>query len=400
MKDKREPFIDLAPDLFGGPARSKFLRRLVAQARNRARWAGIPFTLLPEQAEELFQKQDGRCDVTAIEFHMERFPEALVKHPFAPSIDRRLSQGGYTPDNVRLVCVGVNFGMGQWGQEVYLRLARAAVARENEETNQSAGDWYARQTDRIAAAEKILDLLPANECAAQMKHITGLKAALRLGPAGLSARAKKAAERQRNKRKPEHTQSPERVWNDSPSTSQLKPPSEYFNALLRATELPCTPVELPKAKRLVRVRTMLRREQQWAGPVPTSFSSVPNKPVLELDGQPIWAEFILLRLLEGDGWNGAWVKNWGGRAFWRNPVEVTELSPSASALLHRIEANRSYHHGGCWDIFAWRGDEFIFIESKQRGRDRLRPTQRAWIEASLDEGVPLSSFVIVEWLVQ
>jgi hypothetical protein len=34
-------------------------------------------------------------------------------------------------DNVRLVCVAVNFGMGQWGEEA-LTLARAASDREKE----------------------------------------------------------------------------------------------------------------------------------------------------------------------------------------------------------------------------------------------------------------------------
>jgi hypothetical protein len=33
-------------------------------------------------------------------------------------------------DNVRLVCVAVNFGMGQWGQEVFLTLASAATDLE------------------------------------------------------------------------------------------------------------------------------------------------------------------------------------------------------------------------------------------------------------------------------
>ena len=45
---------------------------------------------------------------------------------------RGSSNGGYPKDNVRLVCVAVNFGMGQWGEEVFLTLAQAAVERENQ----------------------------------------------------------------------------------------------------------------------------------------------------------------------------------------------------------------------------------------------------------------------------
>jgi hypothetical protein len=91
------------------------------------------------------------------------------------------------------------------------------------------------------------------------------------------------------------------------------------------------------------------------------------------------------------------VKNWGGRAFWRYPLQVTELSSPASALFRQIETRTAGRGGGCWDVFAWRGDEFLFIESKQRGRDQLQLTQRAWLENALEEGVPLSSFAIVEW---
>jgi len=172
---------------------------------------------------------------------------------------------------------------------------------------------------------------------------------------------------------------------------------EYLTGLLRATEVPRTAVALPKAKRTVEVLTILREERSWAGPVPASLRSIPNKPALQFDGQPTWAEFILLRLLEGDGWNGAWVKNWHGLAFWRNACEVVELSLLASALFRQIQKRLGGRGGGGWDILASRGDEVLFIESKQHKRDRLGPTQKIWIESALDEGVPLSSFAIVEW---
>jgi len=162
---------------------AKFLRRLLMQTRTRARRADIPFTLCDDYAERQFAAQHGRCDVTGLEFHLERFPDALVKHPFAPSIDRKRSDRGYTSDTARLVCVGVNFGMRQWGQELYRRLARAAVKHEtagkSEPAQIAADDWAAQQVDKIAGAEKILSLIvnPA-ERAAQVRHIAALKAHL------------------------------------------------------------------------------------------------------------------------------------------------------------------------------------------------------------------------------
>jgi hypothetical protein len=78
-----------------------------------------------------------------------------------------------------------------------MRLARAAMARENEQTAKSGSDWFGQQIERIAAAEKILAMLPAGERAAQIAHIVGLKAALKLGPAGLNAKAETAARTRR-----------------------------------------------------------------------------------------------------------------------------------------------------------------------------------------------------------
>jgi hypothetical protein len=139
--------------------RRKWLAKLVANAKGHARKADTPFELTTEFVEILYAQQKGRCDVTGLQFNQQRFPDALVKHPFAPSIDRKLSSGGYTNNNVRLVCVAVNFGMGEWGEEVYLTLARAAADHEKRERFKPSTDlnaWKAGYSERIAAAEVLL----------------------------------------------------------------------------------------------------------------------------------------------------------------------------------------------------------------------------------------------------
>lgn len=179
--------------------RREWLRRLQGRAGTRARRAQMAFTLPPEYTVKLDKDQDGRCAVTGLKFNLERFPDALVKHPFAPSVDRRLSSGGYTEDNVRLVCVAVNFGMGQWGEEVFLTLARAAIdleARAAFDPNPDAL-WYARQRERIAAAEDLVDKLPEVERTKQRHRIAGLKSGLAKGPARLSQIAITAARTRR-----------------------------------------------------------------------------------------------------------------------------------------------------------------------------------------------------------
>jgi hypothetical protein len=175
--------------------RRKWLARCVASAKGHARKAGRPFELTTEFIETLYAQQKGRCAVTGFRFDQRRFPEALVKHPFAPSIDRRSSSGGYTNDNVRLVCVAVNFGMGQWGEEVFLTLARAAAdyeKRERFETPTNLNAWKAGYRERIAAAEALLASLPENEQPRQRRRIASLKRAMTLGPEGLRTAAERA----------------------------------------------------------------------------------------------------------------------------------------------------------------------------------------------------------------
>jgi hypothetical protein len=177
--------------------RRDWLRGLQRRASVRADRAGIKFDLKnPEHAAELYNRQDGCCAVSGVKFNLERFDDALVKHPFAPSIDRILASGGYTEDNVRLVCVAVNFGMGQWGQEVYMTLARAAVAREAKEQSDpdpsGDSDWHVRQREKIAAAEALRDAAAEPERTILDRRVRALKRNQTLGPEGLRRAARRA----------------------------------------------------------------------------------------------------------------------------------------------------------------------------------------------------------------
>jgi hypothetical protein len=141
-----------------------------------------------------------------MEFSLREFPNVLVKRPFAPSLDRRSSHRGYEPDNVRLVCIAVNFGMGQWGQELYLTFACAAVEFEHRLERSAPGvpdaplpemtrldgvlqeetsDWGVRQQERIDAAVEIASTLSGEALRHQKRHIAGLRRAQTLGPVGL-----------------------------------------------------------------------------------------------------------------------------------------------------------------------------------------------------------------------
>lgn len=185
-------------DLNDETSRRKWLYRLASHARASAIKRGIDFDLSPDCGEILFQTQHGRCAVTGIPFHMQPFPNTFVKYPFAPSIDRILSSGGYTRNNTRLVCAAVNFGMGQWGEELFLTLARYAVAYDKAKSTGDEKHWYARQDERIAAAETILLILPAQERRTQAHHIAGLKASRTKGPDRLREGAIRARKQPRS----------------------------------------------------------------------------------------------------------------------------------------------------------------------------------------------------------
>jgi hypothetical protein len=178
--------------------RGRMLNKIYRAARGRALRKGIDFTLPPEHVGNLWQGQDGRCAVSGLSFSDERIDHALVKHPFAPSLDRKYSWLGYTPENTRLVCTCANFGMGEWGEEVLYRVAKGMVGKEASPPPPNQDDeWLRRQHAKLAAAERLAQALSGEEWKAQRRRIAALKRSITLGPEGL----RKAAERAHSARR-------------------------------------------------------------------------------------------------------------------------------------------------------------------------------------------------------
>jgi hypothetical protein len=198
---------------FSDAAMARWLHAIIPRSRKRAVLAGLLHSLPDDFCEVLYRRQNGLCAVTGMEFSLRKFPNVLVKHPFAPSLDRRSSHRGYEPDNVRLVCIAVNFGMGQWGQELYLTFARAAVEFQHRLERSAPGipdaplpemtlldgvlqaetsDWSVRQQERIDAAVEISLTLSGEALRRQTRHIAGLRRAQTLGQAGLELAGRRA----------------------------------------------------------------------------------------------------------------------------------------------------------------------------------------------------------------
>ncbi len=77
---------------------------------------------------------------------------------------------------------------------------------------------------------------------------------------------------------------------------------------LRATTLLPTTTErivLPRSGRVIDVPKATPAFASWRGvPIPNTYG---RKPVLDVDGEPCFAEIATLRALEGVGWEGVWI---------------------------------------------------------------------------------------------
>ena len=171
-------------------------------------------------------------------------------------------------------------------------------------------------------------------------------------------------------------------------------------ALLRAEPLPPVTVTLPNG-RDVAVARLLRHEVRLPEPISRVSSCwAPNKPTLLVDGRPSWAEFAIVRQLERAGWEARWIKNWtGGREMCIDVGRAEPMPKAPQAMFDRIDRQAaSRTRGGAWDVFAWRDDRYLILESKKhRSGDALRSGQVAWLAAGLAIGIPADAFAIVEY---
>ena len=102
---------------------TKYLRKCFTTAQSRARQFDFECSITFDQIIGIAEKFNWRCQLTGLPFELA--PVSNGKYmPFAPSIDRIDSQGGYCIGNVRIICLAMNYSLNEWGESVFATIAK------------------------------------------------------------------------------------------------------------------------------------------------------------------------------------------------------------------------------------------------------------------------------------
>ena len=99
------------------------------------------FTL---DAEWIRTRLAGVCELTGLPFDLEPGKKMGRFNPYAPSIDRIISGGNYTPENCRMIVMALNVGINYWGEEIYRHVAKEYLnhRHEGKEKNDTLDEPY------------------------------------------------------------------------------------------------------------------------------------------------------------------------------------------------------------------------------------------------------------------
>lgn len=117
-------------------SRTKSLRNalvmMICNARKRARDYGMPFDL-DDHFEALAERfAPLMCEISGVPLDLKKanVKTGSVRNPYRASIDRINSRKGYTFDNVRFICWGLNAAFSDWGEQALAPIAAAWVRQQ------------------------------------------------------------------------------------------------------------------------------------------------------------------------------------------------------------------------------------------------------------------------------
>jgi hypothetical protein len=176
------------------------------------------------------------------------------------------------------------------------------------------------------------------------------------------------------------------------------------------------PIHLPGGRMVQDVHAVFMRFPQWTGsPFMDDFGKK-STALVNVEGEHLFAELAVLRLLEKEGWKGRWVNTYSGRGeVWKYLTEWRDVPRSEQKtrpieeseprqLLAKVAAlNKPARYAGCWDTFAWRGDDYVFLECKRTvptNKELVKKEQEDWLRSALylgDRRLSVDSFCFVQW---
>ena len=105
-----------------------FLSKLVANLTRTTKKKKIEMTLTPADIASLYEKQQGRCAVTNFVMTSSYKNDSVKKISVRNiSVDRIDESRGYTPDNIRLVCMAVSILKAKFTEEELVAFCTAMV---------------------------------------------------------------------------------------------------------------------------------------------------------------------------------------------------------------------------------------------------------------------------------
>jgi hypothetical protein len=99
-----------------------WMSALISSAKCRSKKAGLDFDLDLHWAMDQLVRNDFSCEVTGIKFQIGN-EGGRFGSPSSPSLDRKLKDGGYTKDNVRIISCRWNIALGNFHDDEIESLA-------------------------------------------------------------------------------------------------------------------------------------------------------------------------------------------------------------------------------------------------------------------------------------
>ncbi len=169
-------------------------------------------------------------------------------------------------------------------------------------------------------------------------------------------------------------------------------PSMHFSFPLTPSALELITLPSGRTVSVAKARPIFR---MWKGkPIVDTYG---GKLVLNINGEPAFAEIATLRILQGAGWHGVWVDTFGRKYRTSSCPKNEVVLPNAENIIMQKITDRIDSNKGGWDLFCWKAAIPLFVELKRRAHDHIRKSQIQWLEAAFACGLPLESFLIVEW---